>query len=146
MTLPTIKKGKKKKYQTIVQAYNSKKTHSYTSNKLYVASLLKLDKEKKALAYLQKIKKQENPLYIDLYLEVWLANKLFNKVEEFSLQKLQQKTSPEIKFYKNLALVYHQLENWDLSIQYLETIIASILSNPENNLKTVKNVEDKLFF
>ena len=136
---------KKKKYQTIVQAYNSKKTHSYTSNKLYVASLLKLDKEKKALAYLQKIKKQENPLYIDLYLEVWLANKLFNKVEEFSLQKLQQKTSPEIKFYKNLALVYHQLENWDLSIQYLETIIASILSNPENNLKTVKNVEDNIF-
>ena len=51
--------------------------------------------------------------------------------------KIKQKTSPEIKFYKNLALVYHQLENWDLSIQYLETIVTSILSNPENNLKIV---------
>ena len=59
--------------------------------------MLKLDKEKKALAYLQKIKKQENPLYIDLYLEVWLANKLFNKVEEFSLQKLQQKNQSRNK-------------------------------------------------
>ena len=65
---------------------------------------MKLDKEKKALAYLQKIKKQENPLYIDLYLEVWLANKLFNKVEEFSLQKLQQKTSPESSLKKYYPL------------------------------------------
>ena len=66
-------------------------------------------------------------------------------MKSFLYKNYSKKTSPEIKFYKNLALVYHQLENWDLSIQYLETIIASILSNPENNLKTVKNVEDNIF-
>ena len=66
-------------------------------------------------------------------------------MKSFLYKNYSKKPVAEIKFYKNLALVYHQLENWDLSIQYLETIIASILSNPENNLKTVKNVEDNIF-
>ncbi len=134
---------KKKKYREIIRAHNPKKNHNFTSDKFYIASLLKLDREKKALEYLQKISKKPSltrALYTDLYLEVWLANQLYNRAIDFALQKLHQKNSSEINLYKNLSFAYHQLENWDLSIQYLEKIIAL---NP--NSKSGKNAADNIF-
>ena len=131
---------KQKKYKKIIQLHNSKKNHTYDSDKFYIAALLKLRKEKKALTYLKKIKKQNNILYADLYLKVWLANKLYKKAIDFSLQKLQQKNILEIPFYEALSFAYHQLEKWDASIKPLEIIIA-INFSPESN----KNAADNIF-
>ena len=131
---------RQKKYKKIIQLHNSKKNYTYDSDKFYIASLLNLGKEKKALAYLKKIKKQNHPFYSDLYLRVWLANKLYNKAINFTLQKSQQKNIPEIKLYEILSFAYHQLEDWDTSIQYLEKIIALNSSVASN-----KNAADNIF-
>ena len=131
---------REKKYKKIIQLHNSKKNYTYDSDKFYIASLLKLGKEKKALAYLKKIKKQNQPFYSDLYLRVWLANKLYNEAINFALQKLQQKNISEIKLYETLSFAYHQLENWDTSIQYLEKIIAL-----NSSVTSSKNAADNIF-
>ena len=75
-----------------------------------------------------------------MYLKVWLANKLYKKAIDFSLQKLQQKNILEIPFYEALSFAYHQLEKWDASIKPLEIIIA-INFSPESN----KNAADNIF-
>ena len=129
----------KKDFQKIIQSYNPKAKTTYNVDKFYILSLVKEQKPLLALAYLEKNNKQANPLYYQLYLEVLLANELYQKTVAWSSKNIKEHQKSFV-FTTYLAQAFFLLKEYEKSLQYLETsqILHSQLPNINyNNLLNI---------